>query len=301
MTLGKKLSGYRKLAGLTQQQLGERLNLSAQAISKWETDLAEPDLATLRALASIYKVSLDDLLDLEKEFAVQLPEEEAEETKGKDEETPSAVLPIGFCKDCGVTVNEENLGEREPVILCKRCVEAREEAKRKAAEEKKRKEEAAKKAAAQKKAKNQADVRAYRAMSLVTATLVTLAFVGIMIAVMVKNFEPAQIAVTIIGGYGIFAFISQLFFDGTVSDVVFDWSSKSFHAPGLIFTFDLDGFIWLIAMKILFWIIGLLFAAVVFLIGVTLGFICGIFVFPFKMRAISAAIKKGTELEELKP
>ena len=35
--------------------------------------------------------------------------------------------------------------------------------------------------------------------------------------------------------------------------------------------------------------------------GGTGGFICGIFVFPFKMRAISAAIKKGTELEELKP
>ena len=298
MTLGKKLSGYRKLSGLTQQQLGEKLNLSAQAISKWETDLAEPDLATLRALASIYKVSIDDLLDLEKGFGdLALDEEEAEEEETKEAPT----MPVGFCKDCGITVTEENLGEREPVILCKRCVEAREEAKRKAAEEKKRKEEAAKKAAAQKKAKNQADVRAYRAMSLVTATLVTLAFVGIMIAVMVKNFEPAQIAVTIIGGYGIFAFISQLFFDGTVSDVVFDWSSKSFHAPGLIFTFDLDGFIWLIAMKILFWIIGLLFAAVVFLIGVTLGFICAIFVFPFKMRAISAAIKKGTELEELKP
>ena len=40
MTLGKKLSSYRKIAGLTQQQLGEHLNLSAQAISKWENDLA---------------------------------------------------------------------------------------------------------------------------------------------------------------------------------------------------------------------------------------------------------------------
>ena len=34
MTLGKKLAGYRKLAGMTQQQLGDILNLSAQAISK---------------------------------------------------------------------------------------------------------------------------------------------------------------------------------------------------------------------------------------------------------------------------
>ena len=301
MTLGKKLSGYRKLAGLTQQQLGERLNLSAQAISKWETDLAEPDLATLRALASIYKVSLDDLLDLEKEFAVQLPEEEAEETKGKDEETPSAVLPIGFCKDCGITVTEENLGEREPVILCKKCVQARKAAAEKAAAEKKRKEEEEKKAAARKKAKNQADVRRWRAISFWVAGLATLAFVGLMIGVMVTNFSAAMIPVTVIGAYAVFAFICQLFFDGVVSDVVFDWTSKSFHAPGLIFTFDLEGISWLIMMKILFWIIGVLFGIAVFCIGVTLGLICAVFVFPHQMGVIHRAIQSGDELEELKP
>ena len=64
MTLGKKLSGYRKMLGITQQQLGERLNLSPQAISKWENDLAEPDLATLKMLAELYKVSIDELLDV---------------------------------------------------------------------------------------------------------------------------------------------------------------------------------------------------------------------------------------------
>ena len=68
MTLGKKLSCYRKLAGMTQQQLGAHLNLSAQAISKWEKDLTEPDLSTLRALAELYKVTVDELLDPEGGF-----------------------------------------------------------------------------------------------------------------------------------------------------------------------------------------------------------------------------------------
>ena len=68
MTLGRKLAGYRKLAGFTQQQLGEHLNLSAQAISKWEKDLTEPDLATLRVLAELYKVTVDELLDLNSGF-----------------------------------------------------------------------------------------------------------------------------------------------------------------------------------------------------------------------------------------
>jgi transcriptional regulator with XRE-family HTH domain len=58
MSLGRKLANYRKLAGFTQQQLGEALNLSPQAISKWENDLAEPDLATLRALSELYKIPI---------------------------------------------------------------------------------------------------------------------------------------------------------------------------------------------------------------------------------------------------
>ena len=64
MSLGQKLAAYRRENDLTQQQLGNRLNLSAQAVSKWENDLSEPDIATLKQLADIYEVSLDELLDL---------------------------------------------------------------------------------------------------------------------------------------------------------------------------------------------------------------------------------------------
>lgn len=69
MTLGQKLAGYRKLSGMTQQQLGERLSISAQAISKWEKDLSEPALATMRKLARIYNVTVDELLNLESGFS----------------------------------------------------------------------------------------------------------------------------------------------------------------------------------------------------------------------------------------
>ncbi len=59
MTLGQRIAFYRKQKGLTQQQLGEQLNVSAQAISKWENDQAEPDIATISKLAQIYRISLD--------------------------------------------------------------------------------------------------------------------------------------------------------------------------------------------------------------------------------------------------
>lgn len=63
MNLGEKLAALRKSAGLTQAQLGEQLNLSAQAISKWENNLAEPDISTLKKLSSIYNIPLAQLLE----------------------------------------------------------------------------------------------------------------------------------------------------------------------------------------------------------------------------------------------
>ena len=63
MTLGEKLSALRKKGGLTQTQLGEKLNLSAQAVSKWENNLAEPDITTIKKLAIIYGVSIGDIVN----------------------------------------------------------------------------------------------------------------------------------------------------------------------------------------------------------------------------------------------
>lgn len=62
MTLGQRIAFYRKKQVLTQAQLGEQLNISAQAISKWENDQAEPDITTLIQLSKILKVTLNELL-----------------------------------------------------------------------------------------------------------------------------------------------------------------------------------------------------------------------------------------------
>ena len=53
MTLGQRLAFYRKKSCLTQQQLGKMINVSAQAVSKWENDQAEPDVATICKLSQI--------------------------------------------------------------------------------------------------------------------------------------------------------------------------------------------------------------------------------------------------------
>lgn len=62
-TLGEKLRSARKDAGLTQEQLAEKLMVSRQAITKWEADKGIPDIENLKSLSQLFGVSIDDLLD----------------------------------------------------------------------------------------------------------------------------------------------------------------------------------------------------------------------------------------------
>ena len=64
MELGKKIRQLRFKAGLTQEQLAEKLGIGAQSVSKWENAVAMPDITTLPLLAEIFGVSIDDLFDL---------------------------------------------------------------------------------------------------------------------------------------------------------------------------------------------------------------------------------------------
>ena len=51
MTLGQRICQYRKQLNISQEELGDRLGVSRQAVSKWETDLSVPDMNNLLALA----------------------------------------------------------------------------------------------------------------------------------------------------------------------------------------------------------------------------------------------------------
>ena len=56
MTYGQKITELRKSKNMTQSQLGEVLCVSPQAVSKWEHDMAEPDLATIKKICNIFNV-----------------------------------------------------------------------------------------------------------------------------------------------------------------------------------------------------------------------------------------------------
>ncbi len=63
MTLGEKIKSARKNAGLTQEQMAEKLMISRPAITKWESDKGIPDIENLKAISKLLDVSLDYLLN----------------------------------------------------------------------------------------------------------------------------------------------------------------------------------------------------------------------------------------------
>ena len=67
INLGNKIRELRVNKGLTQEQLATALNLSPQAISKWETGGGYPDVATLPVLAGYFGVSLDAMFEYDPE------------------------------------------------------------------------------------------------------------------------------------------------------------------------------------------------------------------------------------------
>ncbi len=62
MQLGKKIKQLRKLSGMTQEQLAEKLNVSRQALSKWENGTSMPDIESVVRISTLFQISLDELL-----------------------------------------------------------------------------------------------------------------------------------------------------------------------------------------------------------------------------------------------
>ena len=67
MTLGERIKRYRQMQGLSQEELAEKINVSRQAITKWENDNGIPDIDNLIALSKIMGITLDELVMGEKE------------------------------------------------------------------------------------------------------------------------------------------------------------------------------------------------------------------------------------------
>lgn len=105
---GEKIYSLRKEKNMTQKELGNLLNVSFQAVSKWEKDLSIPDLPTLQKLVQFFGISLEDFLNSCQQKSNHTDLETASETS----------FHCSSCeKDCPVS----NIYQFKPLIICKDC------------------------------------------------------------------------------------------------------------------------------------------------------------------------------------
>ena len=83
-TLGARIAALRKRKGMTQEELAQKMEVSSQAVSKWENDVSCPDIQSLPRLAKLLGTTVDELLT-GKEAQVQLLR--GDERKSLDELT----------------------------------------------------------------------------------------------------------------------------------------------------------------------------------------------------------------------
>jgi transcriptional regulator with XRE-family HTH domain len=110
MTLCEKLTQARKAAGLTQADVAAKLNVSRQAVSRWESGQSKPSTEKLLALGELYGVSIDRLLNTENvdkpvvETSPDLPEAEPLEPVISEKRHPRTLLKYAAAVFCGVIV-----------------------------------------------------------------------------------------------------------------------------------------------------------------------------------------------------
>lgn len=71
-SVGSKIAFYRKATSMTQEELAVQLGVSAQAVSKWENDIACPDIQLLVPLSKIFGTTTDELLSNDAISSVKL-------------------------------------------------------------------------------------------------------------------------------------------------------------------------------------------------------------------------------------
>ena len=85
MSLGSSLYQARKKSGLSQENVAEKLGVSRQTISKWETNETLPDIRQSKGLAMLYHMTLDELIeyDFDEQQAQQMIESVSDEAQAR--------------------------------------------------------------------------------------------------------------------------------------------------------------------------------------------------------------------------
>jgi len=315
MSVGENIRKQREAKGLTQKELADHLFVTPQAISRWEKGSVEPSVDTLKQMAAIFGTSIDDLVS-------DQPTDKADPTSSEKPASTTIVVPVplvspspapetpipapapqllGVCIRCGKAVYEGDphgygtkevsyhgrghhherisyslaSGEAGHDLLCQTCVSDLQEAAR------------------QSEINHEVAVnsRHHKAWGWgIFAGIIAFALaILIGVAFLQNNNSTAGIwllSLSPILAYMIFSLVFVLVCDNTfVSEVFLEIVSFAFvKMPGVIFSLDFDGIAFLIAVKILFAILGFLIFAAVLALAVVISGIFSMFMFPVALK-----------------
>ena len=279
MTLGQKIKKLRIEHGYTQKYLSDELNVAFQTVSKWESDENEPDVATLKKLAKLFDTSVDYLVSDE-----DAPKQEENQTQP----VQTVVIQqheLHVCAKCGKDIPEndlvsEDVTKKERVGRSTRTVSIGQTYYHKACLEEVKEERRKAAAAAQKRKASRA-----KKFSFGWGIAGGVVAFGIALAIFLCNMDVVNpglgVLYSVLIGYGIFAALYCIISGSYIGDV-FTWAaSLSIKFPGLIFSWSIEGFAWLIVMKILFAVLGFLIGVFALLLAIALSMVLGGISFPF--------------------
>ncbi len=287
MTFGEKLKKLRLSKEMTQKDLADKLNVTFQTISKWENNTNEPDFTTLKEIAKIFSVSIEYLFNDEDEEIKEIIKEE-KVTSDKKENRPierKVIAKCGYCKrdiyqgEYTHQIEEQtSYGKKEILTVCHSCFQKEEE------KAKKKKEEILKTLKepipVYKKGKisGRDDAKALKWAIGVGIVILILSLIGA-----IGNYSKYGIVVTIITPiittYMAVSTVYCILSSSIIGEIFASIACWSIKFPGIIFTFDLDGFAFLIAMKILFAILGILISIFAIIIAFFIASIVSFFAF----------------------
>lgn len=293
MNYGEKIAVLRKTNNMTQAELGDALNVTYQAVSKWERGESHPDFETMSKISKLFRVPLSYFEEDGEELAAATATAAAEEDEPTEVPAPAPQI-VGVCTVCGRALFEGEALLVNQKTVCKTCAEQiRLQEKRKKEEEERKRAEAEKQAQQQEWARR-AKIRHDRNKGLIWAGVISAALLIIFVVSIITAGGKDLLAE--IGGTAVltvlaFTFVSQMFWDGAVKTCCLGGGFIP-NMPGVIFTLDLDGVIFLIVVKLLFAFIKLLF----FLVTVLACAIAAILISPFTfVPALIRVSRKGVE------
>ena len=99
-TMGQIIRRLRKERNLTQEELAEQLNITAQAVSRWESETGMPDISQIVPLANVFGVTTDVLFGMQNQNADAEVEEFIREAETKISNCPEGVNSLVYYREC---------------------------------------------------------------------------------------------------------------------------------------------------------------------------------------------------------